>query len=186
MTTCSASGCHGSVTTTQQTVGLSSTSTSGTILTTVDPADQSSFSCGDSFRHAPQVTTVTDTGLNANIVYTITFKNTAAAGQWFVPFAVCYQAQTAFKDLYGHSVTTGLLPICTGSATGGSLAPVIEHSPTAASSNRCRHPCGAGDAKHIAVSSRSPSHCTATTISVIRSCSSWFPSRFVPTASPKS
>jgi hypothetical protein len=78
----------------------------------VDPADQSTFSCGDSFRHAPEVTTVADTGLNANILYTITFKNTAAAGQWFVPFAVCWQAQAAFKDLYGHSVTTGLLPVC--------------------------------------------------------------------------
>jgi Protein of unknown function (DUF642) len=112
VTTCSGSGCQGSVTATQQTVGLSSTSTSGTILTTVDPADQSTFSCGDSFRHAPDVTTVADSGLNANILYTITFKNTAATGQWFVPFAVCWQAQTAFKDLYGHSVTTGLLPVC--------------------------------------------------------------------------
>ncbi len=110
VTTCTGSGCSGSITTTQQTVGISSTSTSGTILTTVD---QSSFSCGDSFRHAPQATTVTDTGLNANILYTVTFKNKAAAGQWFVPFAVCYQAQTPFKDLYGHTVTTGLLPVCT-------------------------------------------------------------------------
>ena len=74
---------------------------------------RAAYSCGDSFRHAPQVTTVTDTGLNANIVYTVTFKNKAAAGQWFVPFAVCYQAQTPFKDLYGHTVTTGLLPVCT-------------------------------------------------------------------------
>jgi choice-of-anchor C domain-containing protein len=113
VTTCTGSGCTGTVTTTQQTVGISSTSTSGTILTTVDPADQSSFSCGDSFRHAPQITTVTDTGLNANILYTVTFKNKAAVGQWFVPFAVCYQAETPFKDLYGHTVTTGLLPVCT-------------------------------------------------------------------------
>jgi choice-of-anchor C domain-containing protein len=110
VTTCTGSGCSGSVTTPQQTVGISSTSTTGTILTTVDGAG---FSCGDSFRHAPQETTVTDTGLNANILYTITFKNKAAAGQWFIPFAVCYQAQTPFKDLYGHTVTTGLLPVCT-------------------------------------------------------------------------
>ena len=112
VTTCSGSGCSGSVTTPQETVGISSTSTSGTILTTVDPADQSSFSCGDPFRHAPLATTVTDTGLNANILYTVTFKNKAAAGHWFVPFAVCYQAQTPFRDLYGHTVTTGLLPVC--------------------------------------------------------------------------
>lgn len=113
VTTCSGSGCNGSVTTTQQSLALTSTSTAGTILTTVDPADQGGYSCGDPFRHAPQITTVTDTGLNANIVYTITFKNKTAAGQWFTPFAVCYQAQTAFKDLYGHTVTTGLLPLCT-------------------------------------------------------------------------
>jgi hypothetical protein len=112
VTTCAGSGCSGSVMTPQQTLGISSTSTAGTIQTDVDPANNS-YSCGDSFRHAPQITTVTDTGLNANIVYTVTFANKAAAGSWFVPFAVCYQSQTAFKDLYGHSVTTGLLPLCT-------------------------------------------------------------------------
>jgi hypothetical protein len=112
VTTCAGSGCSGSVTTPQQTLGISSTSTAGSIQTDVDPANNS-YSCGDSFRHAPQITTVTDTGLNANIVYTVTFANKAAAGSWFVPFAVCYQSQTAFKDLYGHTVTTGLLPLCT-------------------------------------------------------------------------
>ena len=112
VTTCAGSGCTGTVTTPQQNVGISSTSTSGSIQTNVDPANNS-YSCGDPFRHAPQVTTVTDTGLNANIVYTVTFANKAAAGAWFVPFAVCYQSQTPFKDLYGHTVTTGLLPLCT-------------------------------------------------------------------------
>ncbi|HEY5384734.1 MAG TPA: hypothetical protein VIJ56_05815, partial [Acidimicrobiales bacterium] len=112
VTTCAGSGCSGSVTTPQQTLGISSTSTAGSIQTDVDPANNS-YSCGDPFRHAPQITTVTDTGLNANIVYTVTFANKAAAGSWFVPFAVCYQSQTPFKDLYGHTVTTGLLPLCT-------------------------------------------------------------------------
>ncbi len=112
VTTCTGSGCTGSVTTSQQTVGISSTSTSGTIETTVDPVNNSA-SCGDAFRHAPQVTTVTDAGLNANIVYTVTFANKAAAGSWLVPFAVCYQSETPFTDLYGHKVTTGLLPLCT-------------------------------------------------------------------------
>ncbi len=112
VTTCAGSGCTGTVNTPQQNVGISSTSTAGSIQTDVDPANNS-YSCGDPFRHAPQVTTVTDTGLNANIVYTVTFANKAAAGAWFVPFAVCYQSQTPFKDLYGHTVTTGLLPLCT-------------------------------------------------------------------------
>ena len=112
VTTCAGSGCSGSVNTPQQKVGISSTSTSGSIQTDVDPANNS-YSCGDPFRHAPQVTTVTDTGLNANIVYTVTFANKAAVGAWFVPFAVCYQSQTPFKDLFGRTVTTGLLPLCT-------------------------------------------------------------------------
>jgi choice-of-anchor C domain-containing protein len=114
VTTCTGAGCSGTVTTPQQTVGISSTSTSGSIQTTVDPPVVNSYSCAaDPFRHAPQVTTVTDTGLNANLVYTVTFANKAAAGSWIVPFAVCYQSQTPFKDLYGKTVTTGLLPVCT-------------------------------------------------------------------------
>jgi hypothetical protein len=112
VTTCTGSGCSGTITTTSQTVNINSTSTTGDILTTVTPAS-TGFSCGDIFRHAPQVVTVTDTGLNANIVYTVTFANKTAAGSWLIPFAVCYQAQTPFKDLYGHMVTTGLLPPCT-------------------------------------------------------------------------
>jgi hypothetical protein len=112
VTTCAGSGCSGTLMTPQQTLGISSTSTAGSIQTDVDPANNST-SCGDAFRHAPQVTTVTDIGLNANIVYTVTFANKAAAGSWLVPFAVCYQSPTAFKDLYGHTVTTGLLPLCT-------------------------------------------------------------------------
>jgi Protein of unknown function (DUF642) len=112
VTTCSGSGCSGVVTTSSQSVNLSSTATSGTIQTNVDPANNS-YSCSDPFRHAPQVTTVTDAGLNANIVYTVTFANKAAAGSWLVPFAVCYQSATPFVDLYGKMVTTGLLPPCT-------------------------------------------------------------------------
>jgi hypothetical protein len=111
VTTCTGS-CSGNLNTPTQNVQLNSTSTGGTIETTVDPPNNS-YSCGDPFRHAPSITTVTDTGLNANIVYTVTFANKAAAGGWLVPFAVCYQSETPFKDLYGHTVTTGLLPLCT-------------------------------------------------------------------------
>jgi choice-of-anchor C domain-containing protein len=127
VTNCAGSGCSGSVNTPQQTLGISSTSTAGSIQTDVDPANNSA-SCGDPFRHAPQVTTVTDTGLNANIVYTVTFANKAAAGSWLVPFAVCYQSQTPFKDLYGHTVTTGLLPLCTLLPRPGKplVAPCVE------------------------------------------------------------
>ncbi len=111
VTTCSGSGCSGSITTPTQSVQLSSPSTTGTIQTTLDQGT-GGFTCGDSFRHAPQTTTVTDTGLGASITFTVTFANASVPGLWFVPFAVCYQSQTPFKDLFGHSVTTGLLPVC--------------------------------------------------------------------------
>ena len=108
--TCSGSGCSGTVTTPTQTESVTSNSTSGTILVSLDPGQ--AISCHDHFRHAPQTTTVTDTNLNANILSTVSFVNSSAPGPWWVPFAVCYQAQTPFTDLFGHSVTTGLLPLC--------------------------------------------------------------------------
>ena len=86
---------------------------SGTILTDIDPASnrprRAETRSGTHLRSSGS----TDTALNANIVYTVTFANKSAAGSWLVPFAVCYQAETPFKDLYGHTVTTGLLPLCT-------------------------------------------------------------------------
>jgi choice-of-anchor C domain-containing protein len=112
VTTCTNSGCSGTVTTASEVAQINSASTTGTILTSIDPAS-ASFSCADQFRHAPQIVTVSDTALNANIVYTVTFANAKASGSSLVPFAVCYQAQTPFTDLFGHSVTTGLLPLCT-------------------------------------------------------------------------
>ena len=108
---CGTSGCAGTVSTSGQKVQIASTSTSGTILTNVDPAG-GAVSCGDPFRHAPQITTVTDTGLGANILFTVTFANSAASGPWWDPFTVCYQSTVAFTDLFGRKVTTGLLPLC--------------------------------------------------------------------------
>jgi hypothetical protein len=106
---CASSGCSGTASTPQQSSHVTSTSPAGTILADIDPTG---VSCGDPFRHAPQVTTVTDTGLNANLVFTVTFANSAAAGPWWVPFAVCYTSDAPFQDIVGHTVTTGLLPIC--------------------------------------------------------------------------
>lgn len=124
--TCGASGCSGTVTTGTQNVQISSPSTSGTILTSVDPAS-GAFTCGDPFRHAPQITTVTDTGLGANILFTITFANKAASGPWWDPFAVCYQSTVPFTNLFGRSVTTGLLPLCAPPRSGrAAVAPCVQ------------------------------------------------------------
>jgi hypothetical protein len=124
--TCTGSGCAGSVTTSTQSVQFSSASTTGTILASIDPYE-GDFTCGDPFRHAPEVTSVTDSGLGANILFTITFANSSAAGQWWVPFAVCYQSVTPFNDLFGHSVTTGLLPTCGSPGPGqAAVAPCVQ------------------------------------------------------------
>jgi hypothetical protein len=62
---------------------------------------------------------VSDTGLNSgSIVLTITFKNSSAPGFWLVPFAVCYQSNVSFTNLYGKPATTGLLPLCPLKNTG--------------------------------------------------------------------
>jgi hypothetical protein len=109
---CSPVGCGGTVTSQTQAVGVTSTSTTGSINVALQPPD-GSLDCGDPFRHAPQYTVITDAGLGANIDFTITFNNADAAGLWYVPFAVCYQATTPFTDYYGNTgVTLGLLPDC--------------------------------------------------------------------------
>lgn len=60
--TCSGAGCSGTVTTPTESVSVSTKSTTGSIQVSVNPG---SLDCGDSDRHAPQTTTVTDNGLNS-------------------------------------------------------------------------------------------------------------------------
>ncbi len=113
ITPCTGDGCSGTVNGSSETVQINSTSTSGTILTSVDPDDAPDCGSNDQFRHAPEVTTFDDFGLDANIVFTVSFENASAAGLWYVPFEVCYQSQTPFTDYFGNTnVTTGLLPQC--------------------------------------------------------------------------
>jgi hypothetical protein len=113
--TCSTSPCTGSVSSPKQSEMASTVSTSGNILVSLDttlPTGQA-FSCNDPFRHAAQYTTVTESGLNSgSIVFTVTFANASASGFWLIPFAVCFQSNVPFTNLFGQSVTTGLLPLC--------------------------------------------------------------------------
>ena len=61
--------------------------------------------------HLTSSTVVDTEGLDANIVYTVTFANSSAGGEWYVPFEVCYSQGTPFTDYFGNTdVTTGLLP----------------------------------------------------------------------------
>jgi hypothetical protein len=114
--TCSSSPCSGTATSSTQTTGASTTSTTGTILLDLNNVPVSgAFSCNDPFRHAVQYSTILENGLSASgsVDISITFANSAAGGFWLDPFAVCFKSPGApFTDLFGQSVTLGLLPIC--------------------------------------------------------------------------
>ena len=89
-------------------------STTGSITVSVG---SSTVSCGDPFRHAPSMTTVTAQGLtiNGNKIATITINKNivfAKGAPWWIPYAVCYSSLTAFRSITGKMVTTGLLPAC--------------------------------------------------------------------------
>jgi choice-of-anchor C domain-containing protein len=128
VTNCTGDGCSGTITTPLETVQINSTSTTGTIDTSVTPPDTAP-DCGpnDQFRHAPEVTTFDDFGLDANIVFTVSFENASAAGLWYVPFEVCYQSQTPFTDYFGNTdVTTGLLPQCGNPVVAPCVQSIVE------------------------------------------------------------
>jgi hypothetical protein len=117
------SSCAGSATVSGQTTGATSSSTTGTILLDLNktPAVVGAFSCGDPFRHAALYSFMTSNGITASgsIALTVTFNNSAAAGAWWVPFAVCYDSPgVPFTTLLGQSKTLGLLPFCPLSRPG--------------------------------------------------------------------
>jgi len=105
----------------QQAITVSGTSTTtGTVFVVIG---QDTLSCGDPFLHAPQVTTLTETGFTSangkqvslDINKSVVGKNGSSA------FRVCYSSPNPFTDLYGHkNVTTGLLPYCSTDGDGDS------------------------------------------------------------------
>jgi hypothetical protein len=111
--TCTSSGCSGTVSTPLQTDAISTASTTGSIQASIN---SDSLLCGDNYRHAPQVTTISGTGLNPQkpILETVTFPRSELVGPAGDPVEVCYQADpdSPFIDLEGQSVTEGLLPLC--------------------------------------------------------------------------
>jgi choice-of-anchor C domain-containing protein len=123
------SDCTGSETTPTESVSFDSGSTTGSIQTSVDPADTGP-DCNDPFRHAPSVVTVTDQNLNANVELTVTFNNADAAGPFQTLFEICYQAQTPFTDIFGNTnVTTGDLPFCGSPAVAPCTESIVESDP---------------------------------------------------------
>jgi choice-of-anchor C domain-containing protein len=127
VTGCTDSGCTGSVTTPTESVSFDSPSTTGTLETSVGPADNGPVCANDPFRHAPEVTTYNPIGMDANITFTVSFDNASADGLWYVPFEVCFQAQTPFTDYFGNAgVTTGLLPQCGSPVVAPCVQSIVE------------------------------------------------------------
>jgi hypothetical protein len=92
---------------------VSTQSTSGTIQVSVNPG---TLDCGDADAHAPQITTVTDIGINPRkaLKISVVFPRTALVGPAGAPVEICYQSSpnAPFVDLEGQTVTLGLLPPC--------------------------------------------------------------------------
>ena len=125
VTTCTGDGCSGTVTTPTQTVQVNSSSSSGTIDTNVDPGDTGP-DCGpnDQFRHAPEVTTFDAVGVDANIVFTVSFDNASAAGSWFVPFEVCYPVTDSLHGLLRQHQRDDWSPAAVREPRRGPMRPV--------------------------------------------------------------
>ncbi len=88
--------------------------TPGSLTVSVGTND---ISCGDPFRHAPSMITVSDQGLTINgtktAVVTIDKSVVFAKGApWLIPYAVCYSSPIAFKNITGKMTNLGLLPLC--------------------------------------------------------------------------
>jgi hypothetical protein len=123
---CTGSGCSGTVTGSGETDEVQSTATSGSIDVSINPTD-GSLDCGDSFRHAPDITTITENGVPSGKIITIhvTFPLSELQGPPPAHIEVCFQSAVPFKDLEGDTVTTGLLPSCFTPAHGRRAVPCV-------------------------------------------------------------
>ncbi len=94
-------------------VTVSGTSTTNAVLFV--QIGQDALNCGDPFFHAPEVTTLTETGFNSSAgkVVTLDINKSVVGKKLFLLFQVCYSGTTPFTDFFGRkNVTTGVLPYC--------------------------------------------------------------------------
>ncbi len=108
--------CSGTVTI-PGSVAVSVTGTSSTTGSLTVSLGTNTISCGDPFRHAPSMTTVSVSGLTINgtktAVITINKSVVFAKGApWWIPYAVCFSSPTPFRSITGRMTTLGLLPFC--------------------------------------------------------------------------
>jgi uncharacterized repeat protein (TIGR01451 family) len=98
-------------------MGVSVTGTSSTTGSLTVSLGTNTISCGDPFRHAPSMSTVSESGLTINgtktAVVTIDKSVVFARGApLLIPYAVCYSSTHPFKSITGKLTTLGLLPYC--------------------------------------------------------------------------
>lgn len=126
--TCSGPNCGGTVSGNGQTDNVNTNSTTGTIVVSIN-ANDGSLTCNDSYRHAANVTTITESGMpgTAKIDLKIKFPASQLVGPADAPIAVCFQASPGveFLDLQGNEVNTGDLPICLSPGDGHRPLPCV-------------------------------------------------------------
>jgi hypothetical protein len=107
--------CSGTVTIpNSMAVTVSGTSTTNGVIF-VQVGQDTTLNCHDPFFHAPQITTVTETGFTstAGKLLTLDINKSVVGKRLFLLFQVCYSGTTPFTDFFGHkNVTTGVLPYC--------------------------------------------------------------------------
>jgi hypothetical protein len=104
--------CTGTTTQDGQTVVVNGTSkTEGTFDVSLG---STSISCDDTYRHAPFMTTIVESGLSGKgFTVVISFPKSQALGPPTGKFAVCFNSTVPFLDKQGQKVTTGDLRGCT-------------------------------------------------------------------------
>jgi hypothetical protein len=117
VTDCMGASCTGTLDKGNVNADLTTTN-SGYLLVSSDPNGGSTgLDCGDGFRHAPSITTETNTfdELTKTIIATITFPISAGTPGYGIAsyfFWICFSSNVPFKTVTGQWTTLGLLPRC--------------------------------------------------------------------------
>lgn len=116
---CTTSPCSGSVNSPTLSAQASATSAGlGDLFFSSDPnSGATALNCGDEFRHAPRILTESNTFTagTGSITTTDTFLNKngiPGKGLEGLLYAICFQSNNPFVNLFGKTTTLGLLPLC--------------------------------------------------------------------------
>jgi hypothetical protein len=125
--TCTGGGCGGTVSGSGETADTTTTSSTGVILVNINP-NGGTFSCGDSDRHAPDIVTLSDSGIppGTDIHTEVIVPVSELVGPASAPVEVCFQSTVPFQDLEGNEVTIGLLPACRMPSVPKRIVPCVD------------------------------------------------------------